>query len=118
MALNRDQILGADDLPTEELEISEWGGTVLLKALNGEQREEIEVRSHKAKSSGDALGWKGLKTLVATYALVDDEGKPLFTAKDLAALAKKSSAALDRIFEYVMKMNAMTKADAEELAGN
>lgn len=118
MALNREQILGADDLPTEELEIPEWGGTVLLKALNGEQREEIEVRSHKAKASGDALGWKGLKTLTATFALVDEAGKPLFTAKDIAALAKKSSAALDRIFERVLSQNAMRKEDAEALAGN
>lgn len=116
--LTREQILEADDLPTEELEVPEWGGTVVLRALNGEQREEIEVRSHKAKATGDALGWKGLKALVATYVVVDEAGKPLFTAKDVASLAKKSSTVLDRIFERVLTMNGMTKQDAEDLAGN
>lgn len=118
MPLSRDDILQADDLPTDELEVPEWGGTILIRALNGAQREEIEIRSHKAKASGDALGWKGLKTLVATYVVVGEDGQPLFTSKDLAALAKKSSAVLDRIFEKVLAMNAMTKKDAEDLAGN
>ena len=118
MALTREQILEADDLPTESLDVPEWGGEVLIRALNGAQREEIEVRSHKAKTSGEALGWKGLKALVASYVIVDEHGKPQFTEKDVKVLSQKSSGALDRIFEKVLSMNAMSKKDAEELAGN
>ena len=33
MALKRDDILGALDLHTEEVEVPRWGGTVLVKAL-------------------------------------------------------------------------------------
>lgn len=117
--LTRDQIIAADDLPTEVFSVPEWGGDVLLRALSGAQREEIEIRSHKAKTSGDALGWKGLKALVLSYAIVDEGGKPLFPKpQDVAELAKKSSAAIERLFNHIMKMNAMTPEDAKELAGN
>ena len=37
MALTREQILEADDLPTESLDVPEWGGEVLIRALNGAQ---------------------------------------------------------------------------------
>lgn len=118
MALDRDAILAADDLPTAAIDVPEWGGTVLLRALNGEQREEVEIRIRKANSTAESTGLKGLRALVATYVVVGEDGQPLFTQKDAPALARKNAGVLERIFEFVLKTNGMTKADAEALAGN
>lgn len=41
--LNRQQILEANDLPTEDVPTPEWGGTVKVKTLNGLEREAFET---------------------------------------------------------------------------
>lgn len=116
--LTRESILGADDLPTEEFDAPEWGGTLMIRALNGAQREEIEVRVNRAKATSEGHGWKGLKALVASYVIVGEDGKPLFTSKDFAAISEKSGAMLDRLFEHVMEVNGLTQKEEKSIEGN
>ena len=46
---------------------------------------------------------------------VDEEGKPLFTESDIAALSAKSSRALDRIFAIAVKLSGISKQDLDDL---
>jgi hypothetical protein len=117
--LTKDQISSATDLELTTLPIPEWGGDVGVLDLNIEQREEIEAKAHAAEKSANALGWKGLAALVVSYALVDENRQRLFAKpEDLAALAKKSSKAMKRVFTFVMKRNGISEAEAKALAGN
>jgi hypothetical protein len=118
MPLTREGILASTDLPTEEFDVPEWGGVVLLKALSAGQRQEIEMRCAKSTRNGDPMTLKGLKMLVATYAIVGEDGKQLFADRDIPALEQKSAAVIDRIFDHVLMKNALTKKDVESLAGN
>ena len=43
MRLSRDDILKAEDLTTEEVDVPEWGGTVLVRGLTGRERDEFEA---------------------------------------------------------------------------
>lgn len=112
--LNRDQILTADDLPTEDVEVPEWGGTVRLRALTGTERDAFEV-----SVAGD--GKKNLSNLRArlvALSVVDDKGERLFTDADVKKLGLKSAAALDRLFDKARHLSGLDEDDVEELAGN
>ena len=41
--LTRDQILQANDLVTETVEVPEWGGSVFVKSLTGVERDQFEA---------------------------------------------------------------------------
>lgn len=87
--------------------------------LDGEQREDLENRIRAAQTAGAQPGRKSqIRAMTAAYSLVDDAGKPLFTLADVPVLAKKSGAALDVIFDRVLKFNGMTKEEAGEIAKN
>ena len=43
--LSRDQILEADDLKTEEIEVPEWNGSVVVRELRGRERDAFEEGS-------------------------------------------------------------------------
>lgn len=117
--LTKDQIAGAADIDLQMLPIPEWGGDVGLLDLNIEQREEIEAKAHAAEKSTQALGWKGLAVLVASYAIVDEKRQRIFTtAEDLKLLAGKGSKAMKRIFAFVMQRNGISEKEAKALAGN
>jgi hypothetical protein len=45
MPLTKDEILGADDLKRETVDIPEWGGEVLLRELRGRERDAFEEGS-------------------------------------------------------------------------
>jgi hypothetical protein len=49
----------------------------------------------------------GLRALFCVYAVVDDEGNPLFTLEDLPQLGKRSSAVLDRVATVALRLNGI-----------
>lgn len=116
--LTKELILACTDLKTETVDVPEWGGEVLLQGLNGEQREVVEIRIDKATKK-DAEAWKGVKALTLSFGIINPDKTPMFAGeKDVAALAKKSSAAIDRLFERLLTLSGMTKKDREEIAKN
>lgn len=112
MALSRDEILGANDIKSIEVEVPEWGGTVLVGMMNGTSRDRFETEMISSK------GKVNIRAKLAAITLVDAEGKPLFSYDDAEALGQKSAAALDRVFEAACKFNRITGEDVEELEGN
>lgn len=112
--LNRDQILSADDIPSEVVDVPEWGGQVKVRALSGAERDRIE---------GSLLGKGGKPQLnnfrakLAAACMVDDTGAPLFAESDVVALGRKSASALDRVAEAAQRVSAMSEEDVEELEG-
>ena len=49
MLLNKEQILNADDLTFEDVEVPEWGGTVRIRCLESTERDEFEQSLLDAK---------------------------------------------------------------------
>lgn len=111
--LNKDQILGADDLPTEDVEVPEWDGTVRVRGLTGTERDRFEFQVAAARKDGKQTD---IRAAYAGRCMIDDNGKRLFEDKDLAALGRKSGAVLDRIFDVVRKLSGMTDEKLKEAA--
>lgn len=118
MALSKDQILSADDLPIRAVNVPQWGGEVLLKTLNGSEREELERLVNEFKTRGKLAGGKAVRAVAAALSIVDENGNRIFQDTDIESLAKKSGAALDLLLDEILEHNAMTKGAAEELEKN
>lgn len=113
--LSKDQILKADDSKTIEVDVPEWGGTVLIGTMSGFARDQFES-AIIGKNGG--VNATNIRAKLAASTLIDDKGNLLFNDKDVAALGKKSAAALDRVFEAAQKLNRISEADVEDLAKN
>lgn len=107
----REQILAADDLPREAVEVPEWGLTVWVRTITASQRDAFEGALSKDQ-------FADVRARLAAYALCDEDGSPLFTDADIKALGQKSAAALTRISEVAMRLNAVTTKDLDELEKN
>lgn len=110
--LSRDQILEADDSKTVDVEVPEWGGTVRVKAMSGQQRDRYEIYVTENRKS-DRIQVRA--QLVALCA-VDDAGKRVFTDKDVTRLGHKSAAALDRVWAAARNLSGLTTEDEEAAA--
>src|SRR5215471_2388356 len=105
MTLSREEILRAADLPTEDVDVPEWGGSVRVRALTAADRDRIE--GEQADASGPAR-FHNFRARLVARAAVDGAGRPLFGEDDVHALAQKSAVALDRVFTAVLRMNGLT----------
>ena len=111
--LTKDAILGADDLPFEDVPVPEWGGTVRVRGLTGTERDRFEFKMAAAKDNPDQVE---VRAQVAGRCLVDADGKRLFTDKELSKLGAKSGAALDRVFDKVRDLSGMGDKAVEAAA--
>src|SRR6516162_5882027 len=89
MRLSRDDILKAADNEPEEVDVPEWGGSVLVRG----GRRQVDPANVRAK-------------LVARC-VIDDDGNRLFTDADVAELGGKSAAAVDRVYAVAARLSGM-----------
>ncbi len=111
MTLGKAEILAADDIKTEVVDVPEWGGSVRVRLLSVGEFSRFEALT-KGKDSAAILA-----TLVG-LSVIDDEGKPLFDDADIDKLATKSAAALLRIADAAKRLNNLTDDDVEMLEKN
>lgn len=117
--LTREQILEADDLPTEVLDVPEWGGSIMIRTMSGSERDAFEASllGEGGKKEKQAM-MRDIRARFASLVITDAKGTRLFSAKDIKELGKKSASALDRVLTAGQKLNGLTSEDVEELAKN
>ena len=113
MALTKEAILTADDLPREEVDAPEWGGTVLVSAITGTARDAFEGAVQAAPDTNS-----NIRALLCVRAIVDENGKRVFTDAEAGALGAKNAATLDRVFVVASRLSGMSKDDIEVLEKN
>lgn len=113
--LSKADILGADDLPTRDVEVPEWGGTVRVRGLTGQGRDAFEMKMASATKSGSS-GDVDFRASLVVRCVVDENGERLFTDKEVAQLGRKSGAALDRVFDAVRDLSGITQSAKEDAA--
>lgn len=114
--LTKADILGADDRKPVEVEVPEWGGTVLVALMSGEARDCFEFESYQSRQRGEPA--VNLRARIAARCMVDADGNRLFGESDIDALGKKSGAALDRVFDVACRVNKIGPQDIDDLEGN
>lgn len=120
--LTRDAILAAEDLRTEEVPVPEWGGSVIVRTLRGDDRDAYDLAcyaSRKArKLAGQSEREDHIRSRLVAWTVVDEAGNRLFSDDDADALGQKSSAALDRVCDVAQRLNGVGAAEVAELAKN
>jgi len=116
--LSRDDILKAEDLSTEEVDVPEWGGTVLVRGMSGRERDEFEVSMTVRHGKQMVQDFANTRAKIVARCVVDEDGQRLFTDADVAVLGEKSGAAIDRIFGVASRLSGLGAEDVEELAEN
>lgn len=116
--LSRDQILKAQDLATEDVNVPEWGGMVRVKGLSGTERDRFEASFIGENTKNKRRNLANLRARLVALTVVDKEGKPLFRPNDVEALGQKSAAALDRVFDVAVRLAGMRDEDVDELTEN
>lgn len=116
--LNRDEILGINDLPTEDVFVPEWNTWVRVRGLTGAERDQFEQSIVEARGKDTRVNLRNIRAKLVALCVVDEEGKRLFKDEDAELLGRKSAVALNRIFEVAQRLSGLRPEDVEELAGN
>ncbi len=145
--LSRDQILGASDLPTETVDVPEWGGQVIVRSMTGAERDRFELSLYSGNGRVNGAGTNGangadngagngagngtgngagngkvnaenIRARLVALTTIDEAGNRLFDDGDVEALGAKSAAALARVFTVAQRLNALSGSDVEELEKN
>lgn len=112
--LTKDQILQVDDKRTQEVDVPEWGGSVIVKTLSGDERDQFE----ESILSGAKRDFKGVRAKLVALSIIGEDGKRLFTFEEAKLLGEKSARALDRVFGVAQRLSGFTTKDMEELTEN
>jgi hypothetical protein len=116
--LSKDDIFKAEDLPTRDVEVPEWGGVVRVRALSGSDRDAYDASMLRAQSDGSVLRVPGSRAKLVSLCIVKDDGDPMFNEFDIGRLAQKSATALDRVVNAVVELSALSDEAVGELEGN
>ncbi len=113
MLLNKDQILGANDLPFRDVEVPEWGGTVRVRTMTGGERDAFEASIYDTDGAGVKLNRSDFRAKLLAKVIVDDKGARLFTDKEISQLSGKSAKALQILFDVAQEINGISKAEQD-----
>lgn len=108
----REQILNANDIETQMVEVEQWGVTVEVRSLDGRSRAALIQAATNAEGSVDLE--KLYPELVMLCAHDPATGERIFTPEDRDALMAKSGAALEVVALAAMQVSGMTQTARDE----
>ena len=112
--LSRDDILKAKDLATETVEVPEWGGSVIVQAMSGKDRDSFEIAVYQ---NGER-DLSNVRARICSMSIVGEDGEKLFTPEDIALLGEKNGLALDKIFTVAKRLSGIGKKEIDLLKKN
>ena len=120
MSLDKATIFAADDLPTEDVEVPEWGGVVTVRTMSCAETDSVMLEARKRQIGDDGKHYdiSGWRARLVQLSVVNGDGSLLFSEDDIPSLQKKSSKVVERIAVVAMRLNGMDKSDVEAVAGN
>ena len=117
-ALSKEAILQQADRKVEMVEVPEWGGVVYVRSLTGAERDQFESSIVERNGRDVRTNLRNLRARLVVMAACDENGEPIFSTEDAAALGAKNAAALDRIFSVAQRLSGLRDNDVQELAEN
>lgn len=112
--LSRDAVLTAVDVQREIVNVPEWGGRVLVWGLNGDELNDYQASLVVMDGKKVSINRKGASARLAALSIKDENGARTFSDEDVAALGKKSGAALQRVVNVAQRLSGLDDDEIEE----
>jgi len=116
--LTRQTILEANDIQTEEVNVPEWGGSVLVKAMTGTERDAFEASIIDSSGKSPKMKFENARAKLLVKTIVDEDLKNVFSVADIQSLGAKSAAALERVYNVASRLSKISPEDIEDLTKN
>ena len=115
--LSRDDILQTQGIQTDEVEVPEWGGKVLVRELSATEVTQIgfamaDEKDTKVKVDLAKLG-EYIPHILA-WCIVDENLDSVFDLDSIRRLASKSIAPVQRIIAKIMDLSNLSPDEEEE----
>lgn len=127
VVLGKEQIMAVDDIKYEFVHVPEWAPEgvnpdntfVMIKTLTARERDAFEASMVSGVGKSQRIDTNNVRAKLASLVIRDPVTKARMFGKDeIKALAEKSSAALDRVYERAMELSKFNKEDLEGTVGN
>ena len=110
------QILAAPDIERELVSVPEWGGEVWVYGLTGAEVGAYRKSIVTQRGTDTVVDFAFAQVKLVALATRDDNGKRYFVGQDAEKeLAKKSEAAIMRIFPVAQKLSRLEDESIQEL---
>jgi hypothetical protein len=116
--LTKEQILKAPDIKTETVPVPEWDGEVLVKGLTGSEYDEFRDSLTTGSGKNVKVNLEAARAKLCARCMIDDEGKRVFTDRDVSALNRKSSSALARVWKAASNLCGLDDEELEQTVKN
>jgi len=114
-SLNRKDILAAQDIAIERVEVPEWGGSVFVKGMTGAERDWLETSMVVEKGKSRTVNLANFRAKLASMTICNEQGVREFEESDCKALGEKSSSALQRVYIVSQRLSLIREEDIKEL---
>jgi len=124
MALNREQILNTVDIAIKEIDVPEWNGSIYIRQLTrGEQDAYLKRQYGNTQLKQDARARNqeikgfniyGHDAFICSLGICDEQGKSIFSQKDIVELDTKNGVVVGRIAKLIIEYSGMA-GDIEAL---
>jgi hypothetical protein len=108
--LSIQSIMQADDLATEEVDVPEWGGVIVIRELTKAQMNDL-----RRSITGDTIDQDAFEKDMFLAAVI----QPEFSPEQYSLLLQKSNKVMARIMEHIMVMSRVggdEEAEDKEVA--
>jgi hypothetical protein len=117
--LTRQDIVAAQDIKTETVEVPEWDGAVIVRMMSGGDRDRFEQSLTSVLPGGRReANLTNMRSKLVAMCAVDEQGNALFGPDEINDLAKKSAAAIERLFVVAQRLNGLSPEDVGEAVKN
>lgn len=117
--LSREHILGADDIERADVSVPEWApegmdgeeAKVLVRGLTAQQYIGMGFDLRGDGDTIDAEKAKEMMPMIVSMGIIDEDGKRLFTEKDVKTLGEKSFGPIERISSKVLELSGLSTGE-------
>jgi hypothetical protein len=108
----RDKILAAQDIPSETVEIPEWGVELLVKGMTAGDRLLLMQNAYDQTTQQVNMAIVYPDVVVAC-AYDPESGEPVFSSDDKGELMKKASAAIERLAGIGLRLSGIGQVEQD-----
>ena len=120
--LTLEDITKADDRPTKDVYVEEWGGWVKMRVIDGSQRDRyitlLTRRMTGTEGARKLSNYDNVEVSLLSQTLIKENGEQLFTAKQLDLFRTKNGKVINRLYKIAEKFNGLEPNEVKDNAKN